>query len=333
MMRFEPREECLLFEPGRWFAQCHASCAEWVEEGVPGVVWFAGEREGARDVAIWFSKRQEGRWSDPVVIADHEGIPCWNPVLCRRGEGDLLLFYKMGEGIGGWRTMRKHSSDGGETWSQARELVPGDTSGGRGPVRSKCLFSRHHKGLMIAPASVETEDAWDCFVDRSWDGGETWSRGGFVPLDHASFDGLGIIQPVLWEDGAGVLHMLARSTCGSILRSHSLDRGETWAEAERTALPNNNSGIDIVRVEDGRLVLACNPVAGNWAARTPIALSFSEDEGETWSPPQTIEEAEEGAGEGPPELSYPSLLTRGSELCLTYTFRRRSIRWRSFVVT
>ena len=45
------------------------------------------------------------------------------------------------------------STDNGVTWSGPQELVPGDVSGGRGPVRNKPL--RLASGRILAGASTE----------------------------------------------------------------------------------------------------------------------------------------------------------------------------------
>ena len=67
-----------------------------------------------------------------------------------------------------------------------------------------------------------------------------------------------------------------------IYRSDSKDGGNTWTEAYATELPNNNSGIDMIRSEDGKLFLVYNPVGVNWGDRTPISLAVSKDDGKTW---------------------------------------------------
>jgi len=53
--------------------------------------------------------------------------------------------------------------------------------------------------------------------------------------------------------------MLTRSNAGSIYRSDSQDNGQIWSPAYPTELPNNNSGIDLVRLDDSSLILAYNP--------------------------------------------------------------------------
>ena len=71
------------------------------------------------------------------------------------------------------------TEDNGETWSEAKELVPGDR-GGRGPVKNKSIVLSN--GDWLAPASHE-EGQWRTFVDRSSDGGKTWTAGEYVAMD------------------------------------------------------------------------------------------------------------------------------------------------------
>jgi len=64
------------------------------------------------------------------------------------------------------------------------------------------------------------------------------------------------------------------------------------------SIPNPNSGLDAVRLQDGRILLACNPVPDG---RTPLSVLVSEDNGATW--PRRID-LETGSG----EYSYPSVI-------------------------
>jgi predicted neuraminidase len=118
--------------------------------------------------------------------------------------------------------------------------------------------------------------------------------------------------------------MLLRSTRGAIYRSDSTDSGRHWGEAYPTKLPNNNSGLDLARFGDV-LVLACNPVHGNWGRRTPLAVLTSADNGESWSEPLLVE-----PGEG--EFSYPAIVAAADSLHLAYTIDRRAIGFARFVI-
>jgi predicted neuraminidase len=69
---------------------------------------------------------------------------------------------------------------------------------------------------------------------------------------------------------------------------------------------------------DGTLALACNPVAGNWATRSPLSILFSADNGETW--PERIDVETE-----PGEFSYPAIIEVEAGLRISYTWNRRRI--------
>ena len=298
---------------------CHASHCLPLPDGSVLAVWFEGTREGAPDVCI-FSARcsPEGVWSAPRRITENNGIPHWNPVLFRRDDGDVLLYYKEGTAIPKWRTMLMVSHDGGQTFTAARELIPGD-EGGRGPVRNKII--RLSDGTYAAPASNE-DGEWTAFIDLTADG-ETYQACGRLRI----FDGeartkRGVIQPTLWESTPGCVHALLRSSEGFVYRSDSPDCGRTWSVPYPTLLPNNNSGIDLECLDDGRLVLACNPVGENWGERNPLSLLISKDNGTTWQ--HVLDLAHEA---GKHEFSYPCIVRCGSRLHVTYTSDRVNIAY------
>lgn len=311
-----------IFEQEKFFPQCHASTLAILENGDIVASWFGGTHEKHPDVAIWLSRRQNGKWSDPVKIADKENIPCWNPVLFNSPQGKLFLFYKVGKTIPNWKTMVMTSDDGGFTWSEPKELVEGDI-GGRGPVRCKPIVLSN--GAWLAPASIETWKSWDAFVDMSMDNGETWIKSEFIPIDHKKLKGKGIIQPTLWESEPGKVHMLLRSTEGFIYRSDSNDFGVTWSPAYPTELPNNNSGIDLIKMDNGILVLVYNPVSGNWAERTPIVCSISKDNGHTWEQKLILDKNHNPKSREDGEFSYPAIIGKGDNVYISYTWRRKSI--------
>ncbi|UOF92379.1 exo-alpha-sialidase [Fodinisporobacter ferrooxydans] len=134
------------------------------------------------------------------------------------------------------------------------------------------------------------------------------------------FEWDGIIQPTLWESLPGHIHMLLRSTRGKIFRSDSKDYGQTWCMAYPTDLPNNNSGIDVVKLKNGRLALVYNPITGNWSSRTPISISYSSDNGLNWTEPYHLE-TQEG------EFSYPAIISDEDDIHITYTYNRKNIMY------
>lgn len=287
------------------------------------MAWFGGTGEGKPDVDIYMARRSGGAWGAPYRIAGEEGLPHWNPVFFAEGER-VDLYYKVGHTIPGWQTRWMRSADGGRSFCAPQELVPGDV-GGRGPVRNKPM--RLRSGRLLAPASIETATRWDAFVDildgaayrqsalvPLWREGEAKPAAADVPKPYL-VRGKGVIQPSLWQSDDGNVHMLLRSTEGQVLRSDSNDEGETWRPAYEIGLPNNNSGLDLIRLPDGRIALVMNPVSGNWAARSPLSLSLSMDGGERF---QLLAHLEVRPG----EYSYPAVLCEGNRLFVSYTWNR-----------
>lgn len=319
-MRIHHAAKQFVFAQDPPFRSCHASTVLATGNGDALVAWFGGSEEGAGDVAIWAARRQGGAWSEPELLAAEAELPHWNPVLFRLPDGSIALYYKVGLTIAGWETRVMYSRDGGASWSQPQQLVAGDTSGGRGPVRNKPICTA--SGDILAPASLETSD-WNAFVDISSDQGISWTASGLVPLDRSSVKGKGVIQPTLWESTPGNVHMLLRSTEGRIYRSDSSDGGRSWRQAYPIELPNNNSGIDLVRLSGGELILAYNPVAANWGPRSPLIVSVSRDNGRSWQPLLTLED-----GEG--EYSYPAVVADGMNVFVTYTWKRERIVLQQF---
>ncbi|WDZ83362.1 exo-alpha-sialidase [Micromonospora cathayae] len=315
--------------------QCHGSTVAAVDDTFV-VAWFAGDHEGAANSRIQLSVGTGDDWSTPTVVSA-DLAPCWNPVLHRRTDGDLLLYFKVGTTISAWRTYLARSADAGRTWSPPRLLVP-DDGGGRGPVRTPPL--RLRSGRLLAGASTETwgdRPRWDAFVDLSDDDGLTWRRTPDLAIDHDTFPGAGVIQPALWQNRDGTVRLLARSTAGRLVTASSTDDGETWTPGVLGAVPNNNSGVAVC-ADDRTVYLAHNPTVGDWASRAPLVVSSSTDDGATWRPWLTLEESTGDAGResyrpadsgvrttGANEFSYPCLIRAPHGLAVTYTWQRRGI--------
>ncbi len=312
---------------------CHASTIVKLPDNSLFCCWFGGSYEGKSDVAIWGSRLQSGIWGEPQKLADGNEAN-WNPVLFFYKD-KLWLFYKEGQHISDWKTYIMYSDDYGTTWSDAKELVSGDCTGGRGPVRNKPVLLSD--GVSVAAGGSVERGLWSAFADVSSDGGMSWNKSNAIKIgeleycegektansdiavSEQSFYGRGVIQPTVWESAEGKLHMLLRSSEGYIYRSDSDDYGKTWSEAYPTELVNNNSGIDLVKADyDNCLYLVCNPVADNWGCRSPLSLFRSSDNGMSWEKISDLETE-------PGEFSYPAIIADDEYLHITYTWNRKNI--------
>lgn len=296
---------------------CHASTVLPLDDGSVIAAWFGGSSEQENDVKIYTSVRtEEDGWSDPIVVSAADNVAHWNPVLFQKEDGTVVLYFKVGKTTEYWQTYYVTSTDG-RSWSTPRELVPGDNSGGRGPVKNKPI--RLKDGTVLAPASTEIDDKYRCFVDISNDDGETWTKTAEIDSKYCTWFKVPMIQPTLWQSADGSVHMFTRTKVGKIYRSDSYDNGKTWCRAYATKLPNNNSGIDLDTDDSGRIFLAYNNI-GIPGIRTPLVLSVSTDDGKTFTKIKTFER-------GLAEYSYPAVVVKGDTIHITYTYERDYIAY------
>lgn len=320
----------------------HASTLVELRNGDVLAAWFAGTREGAPDVAIYGARLHKGVWEAPVELARDAHFACWNPVLFHSADGRLWLYYKVGPRPSAWVGWRKWSDDDGRTWSAAEQLPDGIL----GPIKDKPLVLGD--GTIVSGSSVEN-GKWTAWVERSVDQGKTWTHFGPITVPDAldvpdageiaasketapaAINGVhtkiyppakttvGIIQPTIVWLGGHHLRLYARGHTRAmrIAVADSMDDGKTWTQAWFIPLPNPNSGIDSVRLKDGRFVLIFN---NSYNERTPLNLAVSED-GEHFRVCKTLED-------GPGQYSYPAIIqARNGDLMMTYTWRRETIKF------
>ncbi len=296
------------------FPSCHAST---IAEGSAGLVaaWFGGKEERAPDVGIWVSRNDSTGWTPPVEVANGiqpggPRLPCWNPVLFQAGPRSLLLFYKVGPSPSRWWGMLRSSTDGGQSWSEARRLPEGIL----GPIKNKPV--RLPNGDILCPSSAETDTSpsrWRVHFERTSDLGKTWTK--IVPAANEG-SAINAIQPSILSYPGGVLQAVGRTRQGNIFETWSKDGGQTWSALSLTALPNPNSGTDAVTLKDGRQVLVYNNTA---TGRSPLNVAVSLD-GKAWEEAAVIENT-------PGEYSYPAVIqTADGRVHVTYTWKRERIR-------
>ncbi|WP_420236408.1 sialidase family protein [Telmatobacter bradus] len=323
----------------------HASTLVELPGGDVLSAWFAGTKEGAPDVAIYAARQHAGVWSVPVEVARTKDVACWNPVLFHDAKGVLWLYYKTGKSPSTWTGLRKHSEDEGRTWSTAEALPDGIL----GPIKDKPLVLPD--GSIVSGSSVES-GSWTVWIERSPDGGKTWTKigpitvpealdvpdaaalaaakeGNFKPSDEPGKPGIklyppldhmvGLIQPSVVSLGGHHLRFYARSHSRAqrIAVADSFDDGRTWTQARYIDLPIPNSGIDAVGLKDGRIVLVFN---NSYNRRSPLSLAVSKD-GEHFTVFKKLDE-------GPSQYSYPAIIQAANgDLLVTYSWQRRTIRF------
>lgn len=298
--------------PGRPSCHCASLCE--LPDGDLLAVWYAGQREGLPDSALLQARYSvaDSQWTAPETIVDTPGLSDGNAILFTTPQGRLWLLHTVIQRHG-WDTVLaywRQSTNGGLTWSEPRLFDPEEG------MMFRCRPLSLAGGRLLIPAYDEKD--WSSFMYLSDDDGFTWQRSGRLSV------GEGCIQPAVVERGAGKLlaYMRCGSRTGHIWQASSADGGTTWGACEAVDLPNPNSGLDLIRLASGELLLAANLTTNS---RSPLHLALSEDEGQTW-PYRLMVAHDPGA-----EFSYPQLLQDSRGVChLLYTWRRERIRHLAF---
>lgn len=347
---------------GRLQALLPASCiqnhAAFLNIGTSGLqcLWFGGSLEGKSDISIWRSSLGPKGWGEAERLTNDPDRSEQNPVLFDTPDGRHLLFHT--------------AQPGGNQDAcvvQMREV--GQTPVGLGLPSG--TFIR-------APVSVRSDGAWLLPLFRCVSRpGERWTGSHDTAALAISHDNGATWREVDVPESIGSVHMTLVSLGGNrfaafyrrrqadfVFRSESDDGGESWTPPQPTDVPNNNSSISVIRLQDGRIAMACNPVNAAmhpdarraslydelgegdhrpnakggcnpiWGVpRAPMTLALSDDEGRSFTRRIVVEDgpgtclSNNSVDGNNKEMSYPSLVQqKDGALDLAYTYHRRAIK-------
>lgn len=291
----------------------HASSIAVMPNGDLLATWFGGAHEGFPDVSLWAARRSPGgQWSQPYVLVSDPEKALGNSVLFVDSKSIVWLFYviKYGEGWADWGTCHifvQNSSDSGATWSAPRQI----TSELGYIIRANAIETSD--GEIMLPLYIEDPaQPMQSVIWVSGDGFNSWHEYRVPITDPAN------LQPSVTplDENNYILFARHHTVPGKIWVSLSNDSGKTWKEPFKHRLNNPDSGIALITLHSGGLVLAWND---SKFVRTPLKVALSEDGGKTWPFEKTLESA---SG----EFSYPFLVQApDGTIHLTYTSDNRKL--------
>jgi predicted neuraminidase len=299
-------------------------------------------------------KKGGDNWSPVFLMADTPGFPDCNPVLFIDRNEQLWLFWiavcahKWEQSVLKYRTAMDYQQPGPPKWDWQDIILlkPGDVFAETIEAAFKKLITEEPMWAEYAPlySTMIIEAAKDPAKRQTgWmtrthpitlPGGRIllplYSDGFNLSLVAISDDdgghwraskpivGLGPIQPSIVRKKDGTLVAYLRDSGDPpqrVLISTSTDDGESWTPAVDTDIPNPDSSLEVIALQDGRWMMVYNDTEHG---RHSLAAALSDDEGKTWKWKRHIGKSDDRTK----SYAYPSLLqAKDGMLHLTYSYR------------
>ncbi|MHA1371927.1 MAG: exo-alpha-sialidase [Promethearchaeota archaeon] len=239
-------------------------------------------------------------------------------------EIDRRIYYKYSDDPEPWTDLNK--------WSDPIEWSDRVGLWARGPL----VVLKDGNWLMPHNDEVtwmdDFQNFWSCRFAISKDKGKSWVFSRNYGIENLpQQDKGGIIQPTVAQLSDGSLFCMARSARGWLATMRSKPGGVLgldWTKPEDSEVPNNDSGICLIRLQDSKevkdhLLLIYNPTK---SARYPVSIAESLDGGKSW---RCLFDLRNEMG----ELSYPWMVQAPDGLVhCCYTLHRMTIAHDVFMI-
>jgi predicted neuraminidase len=336
----------------------HASMVVELPNGDLLTCWFHGSGERtADDVLVLGARMKKGatRWSAPFVMADTMGYPDTNATMFIDPRKRLWLLWptilanEWHTALMKYKIASAYTADGPPRWetNDVLHITPGDEFAATVNTEADRLLQSVQDERAKAYVERVKKDAADKLTRRlGWmtrahpyvlegtriivplysdgfsfslmaysdDVGVTWKTS--TPIV-----GAGNIQPSIArkKDGTLVAYMRDNGPPPKrLMVSRSTDRGETWSRVEDSDRPNPGSGAEVLVLKNGDWVLAYNDLE---SGRYSLAVSVSDDEGQTWKWTRHLERDTSPDPQQRGEYHYPSIIQAADgTLHATYSY-------------
>ena len=282
----EPRFQSR-FASSTQHTQTHASSLIELKDGRIRAFWFAGSREGAKDVEIRSAVFDPayGLWGAEQTVASRDGTQqsllryvskLGNPVAARAADGALWLYY-VTVSMGGWAgssITAITSMDEGATWGAARRLITSPFLNISTLVKGAPFL--YSDGTMGLPVYHE-------FISKFGELLRLDKTGKIIDKQRLTAGGSGALQPVVLvknpNEALVLMRYSGKDTTRRAISIATNDAGQHWATPVKSALPNPDAALSATVLPDGRILAALN---NQEQGRDALSLVISADDGNTW---------------------------------------------------
>jgi len=311
----------------------HAPTLTERDDGKLIAAWYAGTREGAKDVEIASTVIDPSTYTlspaRAVATRLQTEKDSWryirklgNPVIHQLADGRLMLIY-VSVSFGGWAASNlniRFSADGGLSWGASKRLV---TS----PFLN---ISTLVKG---APVNLANGDVgipvYHEFMGK-FSELLILDQHGKVKNKHRISWGRDAIQPVIVPVTPTKAITMLRDSGEKNKRvgfSQSDDNGLQWSPPEPLELPNPNAAVAATDTSGSEVIMVFN---NHEDERNDLTLAISKDQGNSWRIIHEFEREALQAGKKT-EFSYPYMIRgRSGDFHLLYTWHKKRIKYIHF---
>jgi len=284
--------------------------------------WYGGTKEARPDVSLYRATyvAEEEAWQPPQKIMDRFQVTkdtqrmtiiIGNATAIKTQQRILLFFVSVG--AGGWAASSInviYSDDDGLNWSKAKRLISSPFLNISTLVRNPPILV--NENLIAIPAYHESLTQYS---EMLWVNAD-----GQLINKTRILSGMNSIQPVIFnqQDHFTVLHRSMNLDLPKVIARYSNTGPEGWNKTEILNLPNSDSAMAGLILENGKWLLAYNHAQ---TKRERMDLAISEGPYSDWSEPFNVEH---NPGHN---FAYPILVqTPDGLIHLLYTVDRKHFR-------
>lgn len=291
----------------------HASSSTELPNGNIVATWFAGSREGAKDVTIhsavyntdtmtWGNRRVLANPADTQHQLQRYIRKLGNPVITTDANNRLWLFY-VSVSFGGWAASSINytiSDDMGENWTPSKRLIATPFFNLSTLVRG--IPHIYQDGSIALPVYHEMAGKFGEILRISPEGK--------ILSKQRLANGRQSLQPIIFPIDDTKASVLMRYS-GKALPNRALivstdDAGENWSMPEKTSIENPNSALTGLVLDNGTFIAVANDTEDH---RDRLSLLVSQDQGESWGVVHRFEDESQYRKQKPNGENYKKLLS------------------------
>ncbi|MCX4029875.1 exo-alpha-sialidase [Endozoicomonas sp. SM1973] len=292
--------------------------------------WYGGEREGAKDVAIYTAQLdvKRNQWHSEKLLFNRANLSSQlniylkklgNVVSIRDNEGKIWLFF-VSVSIGGWAVSSINfvvSDDDARSWSKPRRLITSPMFNLSTLVKGEPFL--YENGSIGLPVYHEMIGKFGELLRLS-------PTGDVLDKARLSYGRSGL-QPILLSFDSSTASVYLRNGTdaadSTLLETKTIDSGKSWQKPYVTDLPNPNAAVSGMTIDSGGSLLVINNLHDK---RNNLSLFYKAKNSQRWRLVHQFEH-KKNTDDNEYEYSYPTIKqSHDGNFHVLYTWNKTHIK-------